>query len=309
MLTSNFQKVVSVRSRTAYKTLLKTIPNPQVLQKPELEITFLTMCGGKHLKLLQQCLFSLYSSWSSIPKLHIVSDGTIKIAQLEKALAWWTGTKSFSSWERSVSYHRQKNRKFLVGCTEKSILGRKLAVILESAEAHPTLWCDCDILWFKDFSELGISLSNSRSPALKISLDYQKGYDEHLIQEKKLFHLNQPPFINSGLVFAWGNLLDTCQLKDVLAVAAQSSAFWTEQTIFAEAAHRLRASFWSSEEIACFEDDKFSLVPDYSGKKWFARHYAGPTRHLFFRDAFLLRLGLKQRLFQEKLPSLACDSQ
>lgn len=293
----SFKRLVAIRSRTAYKVLLNLLPTPRIAPKPELDLTLLTMCGAKHLGFLQQCLFSLYNSWSSIPKLQVFSDGTLTLSKLEETLSWWSGTKSFSSWEESVYYHQQQGRDALVKYAKNSISARKLAVILASGELRETLWCDCDILWFKELSDLPITDKQCSLPVLKISLDNQQAYDNQLIEQAQLEHLYQLPFINSGLVFLKGNLLEVCHLDNLIKIAAEKSIFCTEQTIFAEAAYQLGQNFWSPEEVACFEDDKFSLLPNYEGKQWAARHYAGPTRHLFSRDAFALRLGLGSQLF------------
>jgi hypothetical protein len=67
--------------------------------------------------------------------------------------------------------------------------------------------------------------------------------------------------------------------------------YFTEQTFFAIAAKLLSADMWRFNEIALFESDRFKLGPSYIGKNWFARHYVGPVRHLFWRDSFYKRLA------------------
>ncbi|MEH2042103.1 hypothetical protein [Nostoc sp.] len=299
LLSTNFKKLVAVRSRMVYEFILNLLPNPQVSPKPEIELMFLTMTGAKHLPFLQQCLFSLYTSWSSIPKLQIVSDGSITISKLEEALAWWTGTKSFSYWEESVSYHRQKGCESVAQFAEKNLLGKKLAILLEFGKCGATLWCDNDILWFKELPGLPLKDQDSDLPILKVSEDFMASYDIDIL-EQSLSHLYSPPFINTGLVFLKGDLLQASNLDHLLKIAAENSEFHTEQTIIAEAAYQLGNSTWSPEEIACFAKDKFSITSNYAGKQWAARHYFSPVRHLFFRDAFALRLGLKQKLFEQQ---------
>jgi hypothetical protein len=288
--------LVAFRTRTVYRIILKVLPKPRTPPKPEQDLTFVSMCGGKYLGLLQECLLSLYDAWPILPKLHIVSDGTVNIPELQKALGWWPGTKTFSLWEESVAYHSERGRKSIVEFAQNNIMGKKLAVILKAGEQGPTLWCDSDILWFKEFPSIPNHDGASTLPFLKISEDCQPSYDPLLI-EHGLKHLNCPPYRNAGLIYTRGELLKHCNLQPLLDLAAEKPCNDAEQTIFAEANYQLNSGIWLRDEIACFFDDREVALPRYEGKNWVARHYIGPVRHLFWRDAFLLRLGLKNRLF------------
>ncbi len=291
LLPTNVKQTLAIRSGSVSKLIINKLPIPHVPAKPELNLTFLTMCGTKYLGLLQECLLSLYNSWSSIPKLQIVSDGTLTQSILDQALAWWPGTKSLSTSEQSISYHRQLGRESLAQFAENNILGKKLACIIEFSEQGETLWCDTDILWFKELENFPAVAENSL-PILKATMDYKQSYDENLIIQGNLGHLNISPFINSGLMYIKGDILPHCNLNHLIELASKQSNWVSEQTIFAEATYQLGKNLWTTEEIICFDDDKWSLFPQYAGKPWMARHYAGPTRHLFWRDALALRLKL-----------------
>ncbi|MDX2240325.1 MAG: hypothetical protein NW224_06560 [Leptolyngbyaceae cyanobacterium bins.302] len=221
--------------------------------------------------------------------MHIVSDGSLTVADLQNALTWWAGEKSFSHWKDVVDYHHQHGREALVQFANNSILGRKFAAILQFAEQGATLWCDTDILWFKELKSLPVFDSNSKTPVLKIAEDYQESYDQNLINHS-LEHLHTPPYFNTGLVFLQGNLLQACDVEGLLSLAAKTSNHFTEQTLLAVAFSRLGQDYWSKEEIACFETDKLSLAPTYLGRSWTARHYVGPVRYSFWRDALVLRV-------------------
>jgi hypothetical protein len=294
------------RTRTAYRLVLKVFPKPQTPPKPEQDLTFVSMCGGKHLGLLQECLLSLYDAWSILPKLHIVSDGSVTISELQQALRWWPGTKTFSLWEESVAYHNERGRQSIVEFAQSNIMGKKLAIILKAGEQGPTLWCDSDILWFKEFSSIPKHDETSNLPVLKISEDYQPSYDPRLI-EYGLRHLDCPPYRNAGLLYIQGELLKHCNLQPLLDLAAEQPCNDAEQTTFAEANYQLNSGIWLRDEIACFSDDREVNLPRYGGKNWVARHYVGPVRHLFWRDALLLRLGLKDRLFKASARSELLD--
>lgn len=289
--------LVAFRARTAYRLVLKVLPSPRISPKPEQNLTLVSMCGAKHLGLLQQSLISLYGAWSALPKLHIVSDGSITVAEMQQALRWWSGTKEFSLWEEIVAYHAERGRHSIVKFAQSNIMGKKLAVILKAGELGPTLWCDSDILWFKDFSSIPKLDRASSLPILKISEDYQPSYDPRLI-EYGLKHLACPPYRNAGLIYIQGELLKYCNLQPLIDLAAEYPCNDAEQTVFAEANYQLDSGIWLRDEIACFADDREEMLPNYTGKSWIARHYIGPVRHLFWRDALLLRLGLKDRLFR-----------
>lgn len=293
-LTSKIKNSLAFRSGYFYKYLLSLLPFPSFLEKPELPLNFLTLCGVRQLLMLQQCLFSLYHAWPSLPSLQIVSDGTLSISRLTKALDWWPGEKSFKLPQDCVHYHRHLGRESLAQFAESNVMGLKLAAVLEAAEKSSTLYCDTDVLWFRPLSELPLGGEESSYVVLKMSEDFQQSYDTDLL-EKGLTNLSKPPFLCAGLLFVYGELLQNCDLEYLLDCAAKKSNHFTEQTIFAEAAHQLGLKFWSKEEVACFIDDQFSLAPTYLGKEWIARHYVGSVRHLIWRDALALRLGLRKK--------------
>lgn len=297
---------LAFRARTVYRLVLKVLPLPQTPPKSEQDLTLVSMCGAKYIGLLQQSLFSLYREWTLLPKLHIVSDGSVTVSELQNALHWWSGTKEFSSWEESVAYHEQRGRRSIVQFAQSNVMGKKLAVILKAGEQGPTLWCDSDILWFKQLPNIPkVDQTNTR-PVLKISEDFQPSYDPRLI-ESGLSHLTQPPYRNAGLIYIQGEVLKHCKLQPLLDLAAEKPSNDAEQTIFAEANYQLNSGIWLRDEIACFAEDAITTRPQYAGKNWVARHYIGPVRHLFWRDALILRVGGKDNLFkatgEPKLPA------
>ena len=273
--------------------ILLAFPHPPLAPKPNSsEFTFLSMTGKNLINsLTKHCLLSLYHSWTVLPKLQIVSDGSLTTSELAEALAWWPGEKEFSTWEDSVLYHQQRGRESLVRYAKaSSIMGRKFAVITHFGEEGPILWCDADILWFKELQDLPVSRDSSAFPGLKLAEDNVQSYDEELL-ENGLEHLRKPPYFNAGLVFLKGNLFQVCNLdRYINIVANQSYSSWlAEQTLFAEALHQLKGDFWSREKIALLVDDRLSLAPTYLGKNWIARHYVGPVRYIFYRDALALK--------------------
>ncbi|HVT58068.1 MAG TPA: hypothetical protein VHR45_06690 [Thermoanaerobaculia bacterium] len=170
-------------------------------------------------------------------------------------------------------------------------MGRKLAAIADSALEGPTLYSDVDVLWFRFPPSINHFMS-SESPALAMSPDTQPSYDKALVPSL-LPHLASRPFYCAGLLYASGDFLNTCQAADLLAYAADHGIGVTEQTILAAVDHELGGVSWPSGEIALLDDDRFSLAPSFINTRWAARHYVGQVRHIFWRDALALRLGIQ----------------
>lgn len=300
---SRVKKSLAFRSGPICKNILDALPLPAAVAKPKLPLTFLTLCGVNHISFLQQSLYSLYKAWSFLPKLQVVSDGTIGVSELDKALRWWPGEKTIHLPEYFIQHHRNLGREYLAKFASNNVMGLKLAAVIKAGEEAPTLYCDTDILWFRNLPNLiGEETSNS-NVTLKMSEDFQPAYD-HELAKSNLKHLYTPPFFCAGLAFINGNLLEQINIEDLLIAASIKSNHFTEQTILAEANYRLGGAFWSREKIACFVDDQFSLAPSYLQKKclqekWIARHYVGPVRHIYWRDALALRLGLRQKHSEE----------
>ncbi|GAB4233158.1 MAG: hypothetical protein Kow0049_16430 [Stanieria sp.] len=155
-------------------------------------------------------------------------------------------------------------------------------------DSEPILWCDSDILWFKELSSLPTGLKKS-SVILKTTEDFQQSYDPNLL-EQKLKHLHEFHFVNTGLVFLKGNLLEACKLKNLINCASKNPHHFSEQTILAEAAYQLRQNYWTLEEINCSYDSYSLILPTFFRKKWVAKHYVSGIRHQLWQDAFALRI-------------------
>ncbi|MEI6429393.1 MAG: hypothetical protein WCO45_13580 [Pseudanabaena sp. ELA607] len=291
---------MAFRSALLYKNILSLIPiKSSSIVKDSLPLSLVYLCGQKQKVMLKESLFSLYRSWDKLPQLEIVSDGSLDKEEVMKMLSWWKGDKIFSTPEDCFEYHENLGRKSLVQFAKTNVMGLKMAAVLKSAEQSPTLYCDTDILWFRDLVninfDLKIILSNkSELPFLKMSEDFQPAYDQNLTHLPRFSHLPREKHLCAGLILASGNIFNFCNLDDAIQVAIDKSNHFTEQTIFAEACLQLNGISYSRNEISCFVDDQFSLIPTFFGKSWIARHYVGPVRHLFWRDALALRLGNKK---------------
>jgi hypothetical protein len=285
------RNAAAYRSSAVYRRLLPLLPRPKAEGKPAIPLTFLTFGGTGHRLMLEQCLFSLHRAWPVLPRVRIVTDGSLDPEQARRDLAWWPGPWELLSWRDLVPGLAACGHDRLVRFAEREPMGRKLAAIVASAAAGPTLYCDVDVLWFR-FPPTLERLLAVPAPRLAMSRDPYCAYDDRLVPGS-LSELARPPFLCAGFLFAHGDFLAACRLDEVLDFAAVEGVALTEQTLLAEADRQLGGDSWPEDEIALFEQDRFSLGPSFRGCGWAARHYVGQVRHVFWRDAFALRAGLR----------------
>jgi hypothetical protein len=285
---------ISYRSGPVYREILKTLPHPQVRKKNSLGIPVVTICTQNYLLLLEQLLFTIATRWSAIPNVVVVSDGPAVLSQIRRDLSWWPARLDVVEWHSFRDFHKEKGRFELVEYADKDMLGRKLSVILAMSEQSRMLWCDCDILFFSDFSSF-LNASASSRPLLQTTQDAAYSYDPRLI-EGGLQHLCSRPPINTGLVLCEGDLYDTCHLGELIKQGIPNCMLYTEQTILAESVFQLGKIGWDQDVVRIFDHDEHNVGPTYLGKHWVARHYVGPIRFFFWRDALALRLGVGESL-------------
>ena len=249
----------------------------------------MTMCGKEHVLMLQQMLFTVATQWSLMPTVLAISDGSVTPAEIRRAFRWWPGSLETMDWRIFSEFHKERGRRELVQYAEKDPFGRKLSAILAMAEQRRVLWCDCDMLFFSDFSKL-LPNQGLHGTLLETAEDSFYSYDARLTEEK-LRHLYGFPAVNTGLVLCEGNFYEDCGLSEIVQQGMDACMYLTEQTILAEAVCKAGRVAWSLELIKMFNDDEATLTPTHFGQHWVARHYVGPIRHLFWRDALAVRLG------------------
>ena len=284
---------LAYRSGSVYRTILERLPPPAMGQrrKPtaELPLTFLTFGGSGHRLMLRECLASLGSAWPELPRVRVVSDGSLDPAATARDLAWWPGPLEVVDWRDLAARLTAPRFASLARFAEREAMGRKMLAIVASALEAPTLYCDVDILWFRYPSTLDRLLA-AGGTQLVMSADRWSSYDRDLVPDR-LPHLAGPPYFCAGLLYATGDLLAACDVSALLDHAAERGIGVTEQTILAQADHLLGGRSWPEEEIALRDEDRASLRPTFRGRPWAARHYVGAVRHIFWRDALMLRLG------------------
>ena len=290
---ARLRRSLAYRLPRLYARLLDTFPPRPRPPKPPHPATLVTFTGPEGLALLRESLASLYAAWPRLPPVRVVSDGRLGAAEAQHVLAWWPGPLEVVSWREELESLGGHYDPSLLRFAEREVMGRKLAAILAGARRGPILYCDTDVLWFRDPARLDELLDPTGPPLLVPSLDMEREYDDRLVPGRLAELASSPPAC-AGFLFARGDLLAACPMDETLAFAAERGVGRTEQTIVAELARRTGDRRWPEEEVACTAGDRFSLAPTFRGRPWTARHYVAPARHLFWTDALALRLGRRR---------------
>jgi len=298
MFFQSLNKSLAFRSSSVYKILQKSDQSYKYLSiKPEMGISLLTMTGVAHSSMLWNCLLSIASTWSEIPPLILVDDGSGAARILKKKISWWQSEILVRDKDHYINYHQNLKRYSLCEYTKNDPFGLKLAAILAEAEQNTVFWCDADVLFFKDFSEeINSHKANLCETLIWTTEDLNsEGYDPNIINLLPTSHRLSKP-INTGMVLIKGNIYDQFNLLPLIDAAKLTRNGLTEQTILAKATLEAGVVKWGLDTIQITGTDSTEWKPSFltSGAK--ARHYIKPTRQSFWRDAFFLRLQ-RNRIF------------
>ncbi len=270
-----------------YRAIAEALPPLKIVSKPETPFTLLQFVGRDQSRMMQQCLRSIAMNWSKIPPLLIISDGSISPEELESQVTWWPMPVRAESWEAAASRMVEMGRPELKKIAEKHPLGKKLCAILDHAIVEPLLFCDSDILWFKGPPSFPDHARGGA--AIRLTSDMRRSYDENLISAMKIEELNQLPNLNSGVVYAAGDLYESLKLRPITEYAAEHTEYFSEQTILSTAARRYGFAPWTLDEVMLKVDDVVRFArPSYARQQWLARHYVGTVRHWFWYDAIAM---------------------
>ena len=267
-----------------YQRLL-IFQNYKTQLKERSEINVLMMTGKNHIDLLKISVLSIARNWRKLPKLTIVSDGSLSLQQIQKAMSFWKGELQLQNWTDSVAYHKARNRTSIAAYASANPFGKKMAVILHHAELYPITWIDSDILFFKDLSPFIPEYKNKIQCGG--SEDSAAAYHHELVNKLNT-SIDRLGKFNAGLLYVSGeNIYEKYKLEQLLSEIHPHYNFLTEQTIFAHIASESRGIIWKENIIRNFTSDNQDLKPTKIEHS-VGRHYPSNVRHLIWRDAFLL---------------------
>jgi hypothetical protein len=283
---------LSVRLGEIAQTVLSRWPIPPQPPKPIANFCYLTVGGRSHWPLLRESLFSLHRSWSSLPKVIVVSDGGWAADEFAEVFGWWPAPIRVLAREEVCTAAVSAGFPELAEYAHEIPYGLKLAAIVTQGREQPILFVDADVLWFGDPALLfGDPASWDKPRALQESNCHQR-------EDMALRHcaqVLQPPFVNSGIVAIKGDLMARELLRSIVQdalVDPQDSR--CEQTIIATSV-KLRGELFPDKLCLVQFDDVHRLrTRNAKLEGYYSRHYVNWMRHLFYRDALTLRLRASQ---------------
>jgi hypothetical protein len=249
------------------------------------------MCGEKQLDMLQVCLDSIYRHFSELPHILLFTDLNTDTSHFKKTLKRFPANNiQIVCGHDCLSYHRAEGKKSLVSFAEKNPMGLKLAAVLQAIESgKPVLYCDTDVIWYDDPCKIVKQYINEQDFDLAMSEDFQPAYDRNLVNNAGLDKLYNSPYLCAGI------MLIKCLSKrssDTLGrlvnKVTERSNHFSEQTIFAFLNRESNNITLDKEKFLIQTDDQYKLFAKATPGV-IARHYIGPVRHLFWRDALWLK--------------------
>jgi hypothetical protein len=284
---------VSVRLGEIAHNILSRWPIPPQPAGPIANFRYLTMCDRAHWLMLRESLFSLHRSWTLLPEITVVSDGTWAATEFADVFGWWPAPITVLTRQQICEAASSAGFPELADYARESPYGLKLAAIVIEARKQPVLFVDADILWFGDpLLLLGESTSWTKPRGLRESNCHQR-------REMALRHcasVLEPPFVNSGIVALHGELMAPKLLRNMVQEALpfpQDSS--CEQTIVAAAVKLGGELFPEKLSLVEFDDVDKSRSRDMWNEGYCSRHYVNWMRHMLYRDALKLRLHLNRR--------------
>jgi hypothetical protein len=256
--------------------------------KPESSPCYLTIAGRAHWLMLRESMFSLYRSWENLPTITVVSDGSWSAADFYPVFSWWPGKVNVLSREQIIVQAEAAGESELARYAEASAWGLKVASIVLLARREPVLFVDVDILWFADPADLlGPPNLWGKPRGVRESNCYQRRDMALRYCPEAL----QPPFVNGGILAVHREFLALDMLRAMVhetLADPEDGAF--EQTIIATAVHRGAGLLPTKTNLVAFDDIERFCHRNMRKEGYYSRHYVNWMRHLFYRDAFKLRL-------------------
>jgi hypothetical protein len=263
-------------------------------QKPHSSVgdySVVIICGPNQLDMLQVCLKSIYKRFTKLPHVFLFTDLHLNIDECKKAVNWFPGDNiTVIGGGVCIDYHRQNQKTALVSFAEKNPMGLKLAAILQVLDSgKPVLYCDTDVIWYKDPYAIVKQHIELNGFELAMSEDFQPAYDTHLVEKAGLQTLNELPYFCAGILLVKTLTAQNGSiLEKLLAIAVQQSNHFSEQTIFAFLNRKSNNIALDKNKFLLKTEDQFDIKTKPL-QEVIARHYIGPVRHLFWRDALWLK--------------------
>lgn len=276
-----------------YKLVLKyfaSAPGKKAITFTD-EYDLVILCGAKQADMLKECLKSIYKRFEKIPHVFVFTDLDVDIDECRRAVKWFPASNlNIIRGSDCLNYHLKHKKESLIAFAKNNPMGLKMGAILQMLNAgKPIIYCDTDVIWYNDPLPIIREYLKDKGFELAMSEDFQPAYDQNLIEKGKLDTLNKSPYFCAGILLI-KKLSDKNEetLQSLLQIVKEQSSHFSEQTIFAYLNRQGKNSALDKTKFIIKTDDQYNLralpMPGV-----IARHYIGPVRHLFWRDALWLK--------------------
>jgi hypothetical protein len=285
---------LAFRLPSIYRLILKYCI-PARAKKKEIDFTseynLVILSGPKQMDMLQVCLKSIYNRFEKLPHVYLFTDLRVDIEGFKKKVKWFPGEKlSIISANDCFNYHLQKQKMSLVNFAKTNPMGLKLAAILQVLDCgEPIMYCDTDVIWYNDPFQVIKKHWEKEGFEMVMSEDFQQAYDLNLIEKANLQILTKPPHYCAGILLVKKiSEQNKKTLRSLLKIVEHQSNHFSEQTIFAILNRESSNLALDKTKFIIKTDDQHDLRPQPMPGV-IARHYIGPVRHLFWRDALWIK--------------------
>ncbi len=268
--------------------LLKTTRSKFQARPFESEFSYVTIVRKSDLALCRLSLQSYNKVSRFAPKLLVGLDESLSKADALDFFSTWPGGVEILSISDVANWHRSEGNNRMATFCEKHVFGFKHALCLLALkkERKRVLYCDSDVLWFRDGSKLLECYGKSN---LVGTTDCGFSYNRALLDKFPKWRevLLGDSGINAGFAIynrtpEYGD--EEIQILDAI-LEETPIHFFSEQTLFAILV-RKQGAMISNGDVTNFE--KRSASPSWLFKNWYARHYVSSIRFQFWTDALFL---------------------
>ena len=282
-----FRYKLSYQVSRGYKKLLRFKTFFKQPDGKALNYNLVTLCGDKQISMLTLCLKSIAKNFQLLPKVYVFTDENLdrdvcktrlnSIPHLEIVVI---------SKQECIDYHINNAQSNLVKFATNNPMGLKLAAIMQILDQNqPVLYTDTDVLWYDEPGQMIEQALSKEGFEIAMSEDFQPAYDDELISQTNLSGLYEAPYFCAGILLMKPlSIKRRSMMNDLIALAQERSNHFTEQTILSGLNKAGNNTILGRNTILIRLDDRLNIT----AKRLpgiLARHYIGPVRHLFWRDA------------------------
>jgi len=252
--------------------------------KPHAPFQLVTMAGFNQIYLMRETLYSFLRNASLMPKIIVISDGSLISSEIRDILSFWPSEVEVIMPSDIISFISPKIRVLVEPLIKAHPLGIKLAGVIALSQKGPLFFTDSDILWFADpiptlvncFTDFKIAVTTELGCSINKTL--AKKYAPCLLNS---------PSANSGCIITNYDMSTDLLLTELLIEASNDlKNRFNEQTIFGILSQIRSGGFLPSKLCLVEFDDAFCYkYRNPTQENYISRHYVSYMRHQFYRDA------------------------